>query len=93
MKPLPRLRWPMGIIEKLIIGKDDVARAAIIRVRGRTTRRPLSLLHLLECQERETPEQDDASACASSGQDTLDNKEMVPYKTRSGRVVKKPDRL
>lgn len=44
----PRGRWPLARIESLIVGSDGRCRAATIRMRGRTTRRPIAKLFSLE---------------------------------------------
>ena len=44
----PRGRWPLARVEALITGKDGRSRAAVITMRGRQTRRPLSKLYHLE---------------------------------------------
>ena len=47
----PRGRWPLARVTRLITGTDGRVRAAFIYLRGRTTRRPLSRLFLLEAAE------------------------------------------
>ena len=44
----PRSRWPLARVESLITGPDGESRAAIILMRGRRTRRPLTRLFQLE---------------------------------------------
>ena len=44
----PRGRWPMARVESLIIGPDGRSRAAIIKMRGKRTRRPINKLYHLE---------------------------------------------
>lgn len=47
-KPLPRRRWPLAIIAKLFGSSDGHVRAALLKVKGWLTRRPLRLLYRLE---------------------------------------------
>ena len=44
----PRGRWPLARVEALITGADGRSRAAVITMRGKQTRRPLSKLYHLE---------------------------------------------
>ena len=44
----PRGRWPLARVTALLRGTDGQARAAVISLRGRTTRRPVSKLYALE---------------------------------------------
>ncbi|KAF0293362.1 hypothetical protein FJT64_000940 [Amphibalanus amphitrite] len=44
----PRGRWPLARITALLHGPDGQARAAVISLRGRTTRRPVNKLYALE---------------------------------------------
>ena len=44
----PRGRWPLALVEALITGPDGRSRAAVIRIRGKQTRRPISKLYHLE---------------------------------------------
>ena len=55
-----RGRWPLGRIQSLIPARDGVARAAVIALRGRLTRRPVSKLFRLEAYP------DDAASAATS---------------------------
>ncbi|XP_043200053.1 uncharacterized protein LOC122386718 [Amphibalanus amphitrite] len=50
----PRGRWPLARVTELLVGPDGQTRAAIIQLRGRRTRRPLSRLFRLEAA-REAP--------------------------------------
>ena len=47
----PRGRWPLARVTALLPGADGHPRAAVICLRGRTTRRPLSRLYALEAVE------------------------------------------
>ena len=44
----PRGRWPLARVVSLITGADGKCRAAIIQMRGRRTRRPMTKLFQLE---------------------------------------------
>ena len=44
----PRGRWPLALVEALITGPDGRSRAAVVRIRGKQTRRPISKLYHLE---------------------------------------------
>ena len=43
-----RGRWPLGRVQSLIHGRDGKPRAAVVTLRGRRTRRPVSKLYRLE---------------------------------------------
>lgn len=47
----PRGRWPLARVTALLRGPDGRARAAVISLRGRSTRRPLARLFALEAAE------------------------------------------
>ena len=47
----PRGRWPVARVAQLLPGADGRVRAAVVRLRGRNTRRPLSRLYQLEAAE------------------------------------------
>ena len=49
------MAWKLAVIEDLIIGKDGLTQAAMIRTANGTTSRPISKLYPLEV----TSEQDD----------------------------------
>ena len=44
----PRGRWPLARVESLITGPDGCSRAAFIKMRGKSTRRPINKLYHLE---------------------------------------------
>lgn len=44
----PRGRWPLAIVEALITGPDGRSRAAIVKMKGKQTRRPINKLYRLE---------------------------------------------
>ena len=46
----PRGRWPLARVISLLAGPDGRSRAAIVQIRGRRTRRPISKLFRLEAQ-------------------------------------------
>ena len=47
----PRGRWPVARVTRLLTGPDGHVRAAFINIRGRSTRRPISRLFLLEAAD------------------------------------------
>ena len=47
----PRGRWPLARVLRLLVGPDGRPRAAVVLLRGRTTRRPLSRLYCMEAAE------------------------------------------
>ena len=50
----PRGRWPLARVKALLPGPDGCSRAAVIKMRGRETRRPISKLYQLEaCSSNE----------------------------------------
>lgn len=48
----PRHRWPIAMVTELIVGRDGSPRAAFVRLRNITTRRPLQRLYALEASPR-----------------------------------------
>ena len=48
-RPLPRGKWPLARVVRLIPGRDGVVRSAVVRIGSRDSRRATSLLHPLEC--------------------------------------------
>ncbi|XP_077985927.1 uncharacterized protein LOC144440430 [Glandiceps talaboti] len=47
-KSVPRLRWPLALVEKLNVGNDGLVRSAVIRTRTGKTSRPIVKLYPLE---------------------------------------------
>ena len=47
-----RLNWKMGVVQKLVIGRDGRCRAAVVQVKSGLLTRPIRKLHRLEiCAE------------------------------------------
>ena len=47
-----RLNWRMGVVQKLLIGRDGRCRAAVVQVKSGLLRRPIRKLYKLEiCTE------------------------------------------
>jgi len=46
-----RGRWPTGMIEEVIAGRDGAVRAVQVRIRGKSTRRPIQRIHRFEIRE------------------------------------------
>ena len=57
-KEMNRAKWPLGIVEELITGKDDVVRAVKLRAGKSYLERPIQHLYPLElsCDKRATQE-------------------------------------
>ena len=50
-RPLPRGKWPLARIVRLLKGRDGHFRAAVVRIGGKESRRALALLHPLEAAQ------------------------------------------
>lgn len=59
--PTPKLQWPIGVIEKLYIGRDGKCRAVDVRTSKGMRTRDVRRLHVLEMTEVEL-EQDDVQS-------------------------------
>ena len=53
----PRLQWPMGVVERLIPGKDGVARTVEVRTKRGNFFRPIQRLHGMELNEERATEE------------------------------------
>ena len=53
----PRLQWPMGVVERLIPGKDGVARTVEVRTKRGNFFRPIQRLHGMELNEEQATEE------------------------------------
>ncbi|KAG1697911.1 hypothetical protein GQR58_005883 [Nymphon striatum] len=88
---IPRMRWPLGIVEKVYCGKDGLVRSVDLQTaKGRKTR-PIQRLHNLEivhqlpenCDESDVNVSDKTAAPRSDEESVLNIK-----KSRYGRVIK-----
>ncbi|UYV75384.1 hypothetical protein LAZ67_13000077 [Cordylochernes scorpioides] len=96
-----RTEWPIGAIEKTYPGKDGIVRVAMIKTKRGNFLRPVQRLFFLESSENHYKE-DFRKGCdlekekinldtPSISQRSIRGKDS-PVITRSGRVVKPPDR-
>ncbi|UYV68155.1 hypothetical protein LAZ67_5003214 [Cordylochernes scorpioides] len=96
-----RTEWPIGVIEKTYPGKDGIVRVAMIKTKRGNFLRPVQRLFFLESSENHSKE-DFRKGCdlekekinldtPSISQRSIRGKDS-PVITRSGRVVKPPDR-
>ncbi|GFN80939.1 tigger transposable element-derived protein 6 [Plakobranchus ocellatus] len=53
----PRLQWPMGVVERLIPGKDGVARTVEVRTKRGNFFRPIQRLHGMELNKEKATEE------------------------------------
>ena len=101
-----RGRWPLGRVLSLIRGNDGNPRAAVIALRGRRTRRPVSKLYRLEVasENMEVAMPEDPTSTHPSPDYAAQNADtgipcvppeitQLPQTTRSGRPVRPVDRL
>ena len=95
---LPRGHWKLGVVQKVLTGRDGLTRAAVVKVAGSnrqqpTLKRPIQLLYPLEIRSdvstvtssKDTPEP--ISELESSPQDRCENAGSVCPPTRPKRVV------
>ena len=96
--------WPLGRVLSLIRGADGNPRAAVIALRGRRTRRPVSKLYRLEAATENADQDDPESHPNPNPEDTArgavtglpcasPETDQHPQMTRSGRLVRPVDRL
>ena len=95
---LPRGHWKLGVVQKVLTGRDGLTRAAVVKVAGSnrqqsTLKRPIQLLYPLEIRSdvstvtssKDTPEP--ISELESSPQDRCENAGSVCPPTRPKRVA------
>ncbi|XP_052750703.1 uncharacterized protein LOC128200650 [Galleria mellonella] len=96
-----RIKWPLGIVEQLIQGKDGVERLARVRTSLGTKMRPVQRLYKLEVhKDNEFPDLNNtpnistdlppSGELSTSSDLSSKNKQLV---TRSGRISKIPSKL
>ncbi|XP_058805274.1 uncharacterized protein LOC131672213 [Phymastichus coffea] len=91
-----RIDWPLAKIEKLIQGRDGIARVAVLKTKDGVLKRPLQRIYPLEisCDDKDEANefrerQKSVSAEANQKKVQLEQVEST-VKTKSGRIVKKP---
>lgn len=94
-----RIDWPLARVEKLIEGRDGIARVAILKTKDGNLKRPLQRIYPLEIErdllnEKDVPKivNNETGSNALSKPDCVTNDCNVKnvVRTRSGRIVKKP---
>ena len=104
-----RLNWMMGVVQKLIIGRDGRCREAVVQVKSGLLRRPIRKLYKLEiCAETDNLPRITSSPESSVYDDGMQNRTVElmdreeeaaegevppPRRTRSGREVVCPHRF
>ncbi|XP_058810071.1 uncharacterized protein LOC131675193 [Phymastichus coffea] len=92
-----RIDWPLAKIEKLIQGRDGVARVAVLKTKDGILKRPLQRIYPLEigCEDRKEIELMCGKEQSMNDKTAAEENKFEPspnvVKTRSGRVVKKPN--
>lgn len=96
-----RINWPLAKIEKLIEGRDGVIRVAVLKTKDGILKRPLQRIYPLEiCSDDMNGNDMREKVIEQSVSDDINEKNCEPKtdcnteeikKTRSGRIVKKPD--
>ncbi|UYV79711.1 hypothetical protein LAZ67_18000374 [Cordylochernes scorpioides] len=96
-----RTEWPIGVIEKTYPGKDGIVRVAMIKTKRGNFLRPVQRLFFLESSENHSKEDFGKGRDLEKEKINLDTPSISqrsirgkdsPVITRSGRVVKPPDR-
>ncbi|UYV75899.1 hypothetical protein LAZ67_13001729 [Cordylochernes scorpioides] len=96
-----RTEWPIGVIEKTYPGKDGIVRVAIIKTKRGNFLRPVQRLFFLESSENHSKEDFGKGRDLEKEKINLDTPSISqrsirgkdsPVITRSGRIVKPPDR-
>jgi hypothetical protein len=97
---IPRLRWDMGIVEKLYRSHDGIVRSAQVRISKGVRTRPIHRLHSMELTHESDsnvllPSDDNISVTEpiSDVNDNSDQHDQDSVATRSGRIVKPVNRL
>lgn len=96
-----RINWPLAKIEQLIDGRDGVIRVAVLKTKDGILTRPLQRIYPLEiCSDDMNGDDMRKKVIEQSIPDNINEKNCEPEidcntneikKTRSGRIVKKPD--
>ncbi|UYV84044.1 hypothetical protein LAZ67_X000969 [Cordylochernes scorpioides] len=96
-----RTEWPIGVIEKTYPGKDGIVRVAMIKTKRGNFLRPVQRLFFLESSENHSKEDFGKGRDLEKEKINLDTPSISqrsirgkdsPVITRSGRIVKQPDR-
>lgn len=98
-----RIDWPMARVEKLIVGRGNIVRVAILKTEKGTLKRPIQRIYPLELESRDNSIVPIESETLKDVREKMKKKvenpetcqpkkcEIEPVKTRSGRVSKQPD--
>ena len=89
---LPRMKWPLGVIEEVYPGKDGLIRSVKVRMARGSLMRPIQRLHCLEVPTGESGSDDMGGDFFSQGSTPAE----APLRTqprRPRRSVRVPDRL
>ena len=98
----PRLHWPLGVVVELFPGKDGIVRSVNVKTSKGVICRPVQRLHNLELYSagsvtidtRDTLPSTDASPAGElASSESPSTSQSSPYVSRSGRIVKPPNRL
>lgn len=87
--------WPLGLIIEIFKGKDNICRSAKIKTdKGVILTRPIQKLYLLEFSNDDAYKLTDfTDSNVNRDEIQKDTSFVVPIKTRSGRIIKYPQRL
>lgn len=100
----PRLKWPLGVVTDVFIGKDGLVRSVKVKTKKGEMTRPVKKLYELEVGRSEELITSNVS-CDDLDKDvpvcdmnpklplkTVNDDAVIP-KSRSGRVIKAPTKL
>ncbi|EZA54283.1 hypothetical protein X777_06158 [Ooceraea biroi] len=92
---LKRLEWPLARVIKIFPGKDGIVRVAKVKTATGELVRPIQRLYPLEISSttRAAEETTDAADQMEKADDTTLQDVRKDVRTRSGRLVKTPDRF
>ena len=93
-----RINWPLARIEKLILGRDGVVRVAILKTKDGRLKRPIQRIYPLEINNDNVEEREilhekivDKRTGNLLTPESQENQNIKEVKTRSGRVIRKPN--
>ena len=74
-----RREWPIGLVTKVLYGRDNLPRSAILRTAtGETTRSVSTLIHLRHMDEVDEPEEAAAPDAADDGEAGMEEDSGIP---------------
>jgi hypothetical protein len=88
---VPRLQWPLGVVEEVFPGKDGLVRSVKVKMARGSFLRPIQRLHCLEIPEVSDIPSSDQPAPVNAEPAT--NPDVPTAMRRSKRAVRRPDRL